>query len=461
MLHRKFVPVAACVGHAFYGRKFFSNRGVQIGLSGFFICTSVVLCFFTFLWMQAVNELRELDLRHSEPLAGVDFFAAAFPVKVGDSIGADQLKEHLSSAGYTASASQERRTYQHTNFSLDVFAHYPEFPNLAIKWANRVIISIHANGKPVSHSELEPVLLRSLPDIHGADVLSRSTYRRYSATLTELNASYILDAVLASEDQNFFRHAGVDFWAFFRRALRGQGASTITMQLARSLLIQRRGWKVIRKLREWTLAAVIEAFLSKEQIVQHYFNTVYDGRVPDGHGGSLQLLGLKAAAFHLLGRSDLRQLTLSEAATIVALLPGPNWMLGDLRRGNPARIVNFRNRVLRRMAEIWPTRYGDKIESALSEPILLRPAASDPGDYRRLYGYFFDAFAATNPIGSFSAGTRVYTSLDAVLQRAAIEAMNEVLPTYKTRPGTYLNAGFVAIDPETGRCGRWLVALTT
>lgn len=156
---------------------------------------------------------------------------------------------------------------------------------------------------------------------------------------------YLPDALLASEDSRFYWHFGVDPIGILRAVvvnLRGggirQGASTLTQQVARSLF-QHVGREDTagRKLREAAVALKLETFYSKDRILLTYLNRVYLGSCAQGFEDAAQFYFGKSA----------KDVDLSEAATLVGILPGPNAF-------NPAidyqAAVAMRNRVLERMA---------------------------------------------------------------------------------------------------------------
>jgi 1A family penicillin-binding protein len=158
---------------------------------------------------------------------------------------------------------------------------------------------------------------------------------------------YLPKALLASEDSRFYWHFGVDPYGIFRAVVVNfgdkdikQGASTLTQQLARSLFPEvGRQNTAGRKLREMMVALKLEAFYSKNEILKNYLNKVYLGGGRYGFEDAAQFYFEKSA----------RNLDISEAATLVAMLPAPN-------RYNPVNdydtAVELRNRVIDRMANL-------------------------------------------------------------------------------------------------------------
>ena len=158
---------------------------------------------------------------------------------------------------------------------------------------------------------------------------------------------YLPQAVIASEDSRYYWHLGVDPYGVARAIvinLRAsglrQGASTITQQLARSLFSEvGRENTAGRKLREMLVALKLEAFYSKDEILKTYLNRVYLGVGTYGFEDAAQFYFEKSAA----------DLSLSESATLVAILPAPNAY-------NPVKdydtAIALRNRVIDRMRKL-------------------------------------------------------------------------------------------------------------
>ena len=160
-------------------------------------------------------------------------------------------------------------------------------------------------------------------------------------------SSYLPQAVVASEDSRYYWHFGVDPYGIARAVVTNlrssklrEGASTVTQQLARSLFSEvGRQNTAGRKLREMLVALKLEAFYSKDAILKAYLNRVYLGVGLYGFEDAAQFYFEKSAA----------DLDLSEAATLVAILPAPNAY-------NPVKdyetAVGLRNRIIERMLKL-------------------------------------------------------------------------------------------------------------
>src|SRR5262245_4189323 len=152
-------------------------------------------------------------------------------------------------------------------------------------------------------------------------------------------------AILAAEDERFYQHGGVDYVGVIRAALSNfvsgevrQGASTITMQVARNFFLSKEK-TLTRKFNEMLLAFKIEHSLSKEQIFELYVNQIYLGQ---------RAYGFAAAAQIYFGKS-LNQLTIAEAAMLAGLPKAPSSFNPVV---NPKRAKLRQQYVLRRMREL-------------------------------------------------------------------------------------------------------------
>jgi penicillin-binding protein 1A len=158
--------------------------------------------------------------------------------------------------------------------------------------------------------------------------------------------AHVVKAFLAAEDKDFYANRGVDISAAVRATFNSllradrQGASTISMQLARGLFLQEAPRSVSRKLREIVLARRIDATWSKDRILESYLNQTYFG------GGQW---GLVAAARHYFGIAP-AELTVSQAAYLAALPKAPNRYRLDVVE-NRQRAKVRRDWVLGRMAQ--------------------------------------------------------------------------------------------------------------
>jgi penicillin-binding protein 1A len=264
-------------------------------------------------------------------------------------------------------------------------------------------------------ADFRPATGSQLRDRAGAVFTTFATERRLPIRDGEL-PQVLERAVLAAEDSRFFQHGGVDALGALRAVLanlrsgrRGEGASTITMQLARRLYLHpKKTWR--RKIEESFLAIELEKRLSKQQLLTLYCNLMYLG-----HGN----YGMGAAARDYFGK-PVAELTLPEAATLAGILQVPS-RYSPFRA--PESVIKRRNYVLRRMYEQGYV--GEKeMLAAAAEP--LRVVARQPE--RRIGSYFSEEVrrhleARYGTTALYQQGLEARTTLDPAMQRAAEDSL--------------------------------------
>lgn len=238
----------------------------------------------------------------------------------------------------------------------------------------------------------------------------------------------LTNAILAAEDERFFQHGGVDYVGVARAALSNfvsggarQGASTITMQVARNFFLTKEK-TFTRKFNEMLLAFKIEASLSKEQILELYINQIYLGQ---------RAYGFAAAAQIYYGKS-LDGLGVAELAMLAGLPKAPSRFNPIV---NPARAKLRQQYVLRRMQELGTITAAQASEAARYTP----PAKSTINDYAVRAEFLTELvrLAMVERYGeeAYTRGFRVYTTLNTRHQEAAFQALRKGLLSYDHRHG--------------------------
>lgn len=291
--------------------------------------------------------------------------------------------------------------------------------------------------------------LTTVFDVNNKPIFTIFKERRIEVSLADVSPN-VVKAVLAIEDQRFYRHVGIDLLrvggalvANVRSGERSQGGSTITQQLARkSFLTDEKTYR--RKLKEMFLAMRIEWHFTKDQILELYLNRVYFGN---------GLYGVEAAARGYLGKSA-RDLTVDEAALLAGLIRAPS---AYSPTAHLARAVDRRAIVLTQMVDAG---FLDKATatSLAAAPVKLKNGFPDERD-----GLYFKNHLTRLLVDQFGwerlsrEGLRVYATVDAAMQKAAEEELTagliraERLPGFKTgRRPNYLQGALVAMDPGTG-----------
>lgn len=232
---------------------------------------------------------------------------------------------------------------------------------------------------------------------------------------------HVVKAFLAAEDANFFKHKGIDFFsllrALFRNLISGrivQGGSTITQQVAKSLLLTPER-TFSRKFKEMILAWQMERYLSKEEILNIYMNHIYLGE---------GAYGVEAASLTYFGK-HVWELDLLEAATLAGLPPGP---VKYSPLNNPSAALSRRNYVIRRMAEVGFISW-DLANQLLTQPLRLNPHNVNIPAHS---AYFIDVVKAELerllPKEVFEwGGLKVVTTLDVDWQKRGTESAVNIL----------------------------------
>ena len=236
------------------------------------------------------------------------------------------------------------------------------------------------------------------------------------------------DALVSIEDKDFYRHSGINFWRIVGAAYRDiesggkvQGASTLTMQLARNLFLSPdRHWQ--RKVQEAMLAIQIERRFTKPQIF-----TLYANQIALGHG----VFGFEAASEFYFSKPA-KQLTLPEAALLAALPKGPSYYSPI---NHPDRAQKRRNMVINAMLEdgkITAAQANDARPAPLTLRLAHDPNSLAPYFVEEIRRYLEGKFG-TDQV--HEGGLKVYTSLDVELQKAANQAVLDGLAAYERRHG--------------------------
>lgn len=360
------------------------------------------------------------------------YYSAPEALSVGDAMSASELANTLRRTGNPV-----------TGGGSAVVVHSRE--PVEIQCANGQIAAITnlANGIRFTNYELPPQVITNISDEGRA--------KRLMVHYSDL-PPVLIKAVVATEDKRFFTHSGLDtlriakaLYVDLRSHRKEQGASTISMQLARCLWLERdKRWK--RKVAEMFITLHLERKLSKEQILEDYSNMVYLGGQ-----GSFSINGFGEAARAYFNK-DVRNLSLTEAATLAGLIQRPSYF-NPLHY--PDRALDRRNVVLTMMHEnnyITAAQY----DQAIHAPLGLHPGANALSDGQ----YFLDLAgndAQRDLDNRLPTGTAdVYTTIDMRLQRAAEQAIAYGMPLVDQALGHGPHAGhrpqvaLIALDPHTG-----------
>ncbi|MDB9446521.1 transglycosylase domain-containing protein [Anabaena sp. CS-542/02] len=262
---------------------------------------------------------------------------------------------------------------------------------------------------------------------------------------------YLPAAIVASEDSRYYWHFGVDPLGILRAVLVNtrsgdvqQGASTITQQVARSLFRDYVGAQdsLGRKLREAVVSLKLETFYSKDQILLIYLNRVFLG---------VDTSGFEDAARYYFDKSA-RELTLSEAATLVGILPAPNAFNFCGNNPNRLQLVDYRNRVIRRMLDMGKIS-AEQANRARRSPVQINPKvcerqSSTIAPY--FYQYVFQELESILGVGVAREGNFIIeTQLDPRMQAEAETALRNQINKAGSTFG-FSQGAIVTLDTRTG-----------
>lgn len=251
----------------------------------------------------------------------------------------------------------------------------------------------------------------------------------------------MIRAILAAEDERFYQHSGVDYVGVARAALSNfvsggvrQGASTITMQVARNFFLSKER-TLTRKFNEMLLAFKIEANLSKDQILDLYINQIYLGQ---------RAYGFAAAAQIYFGKR-LPELTLAEFAMLAGLPKAPS---SYNPVANPRRAKLRQHYVLRRMRELQFIS-DEELASAEQQPIVVRKQINEYPVHAEFFAELVrQALYDRYQEDAYTKGLRVYTTLLTAHQEAAYVSLRRGVQEYDRRHGYRGSERYVELPPK-------------
>ena len=251
--------------------------------------------------------------------------------------------------------------------------------------------------------------------------------RRAVVTIGEVPKPMI-DAILAAEDERFYQHSGVDYVGVARAALSNfasggvrQGASTITMQVARNFFLSKEK-TLTRKFNEMLLAFKIEANLGKDQILELYLNQIYLGQ---------RAYGFAAAAQIYFGKR-LPELTLAEAAMLAGLPKAPS-RYNPI--ANPKRAKLRQQYVLRRMHELQLIT-DKQFAAAERQPVAVKKEINEFPVHAEFFAEMVrQVLYERYQEDAYTKGIRVYTTLLTSHQEAAYASLRRGVQEYDRRHG--------------------------
>jgi penicillin-binding protein 1B len=444
---------------------------VKMLVAGFLIAGILFMAGFAYFYVKYEGIV---DRRMAGPLFSnaAKIYARPRTIDVGNAFTAQEIADYLRHAGYSEQGKDSDSPigrFRLSAGSIEVKPgeesfHAPE--NVTIHFAGGKVTSIAAEGgggQSLTAYELEPQMITSL--FGGLD---RS--KRQIVTFDAI-PNNLVNAVIAIEDRRFFQHSGVNYFRLMEAATtdilhghRGQGGSTLTMQLSRGFFLSPEK-TVKRKLTEMLIALELEQKFSKQRIFEMYAN-----QVPMGQRGSFSINGFGEASRAYFNK-DMKDLTLPECALLAGIVQRPSY-LSPYR--HPERALERRNLVLDSMVDTGAiTR--EQADRAKATPLKLAAPNVEASDAPYFVDLVKDQLSSQyNESELNEQAMHIYTTLDTDLQRAAAEAVevgmklvdDQILKkrTHKTKVGagsgakTEVNVesgplpqvAVVVLDPHTG-----------
>jgi penicillin-binding protein 1B len=337
----------------------------------------------------------------------------------------------------------------------DIFLHDLQAPSrkregfpVQIRFSQDKVESIARldNGEPLAILELEPEEI--------ALFFGPERERRQLVSIDQVPERLIF-AVLAAEDNRFYRHHGFDpkgtlraLYTNLRHGSIRQGGSTITQQLAKSYFLTPKR-TLRRKAKELLMSLTMEVMYDKSDILEIYLNEIYLGQ-----NASVSINGVGEASYFYFGK-PVTELSLAEAAVIAGLIRGPNYYSP---RAGKNRSRDRRNTVLRAMYKHgWISEAA--LQSALTSPI----ETVDVTAHGKRAPYFIDYLSKQlttlySPEVLSSLGLCIYTTLDTHVQMTAERALSKGLARLeklnpalgRRQPEKKLQGAIIVMQPKTG-----------
>jgi penicillin-binding protein 1B len=427
-------------------KKSLTNTKRNIFFALFFSC-ALFLAFF--LWIDS-RVLHRLIEQQNTSIAAV--YTDILQITPGTKISAEQFREELLARGYAQMNGETQEAGQFKYVAGEISGKLREFTSASgsLYPARRFSFPLPQTGDRSASITLEPRIL--------APLLSGEQRAHSFKTLKELPLS-IQQAVIAIEDERFYKHFGVDLIGIARAMVinlstlsLAQGGSTLTQQLAKNTLFSRK--RVLsRKIMEALAAISIEMRLSKERILELYLNEIYLGQE-----GSVAIHGVGAASMTFFGKT-IEELTLGEAALIAGMIQAPS---AYSPRRHLNRALERRRHVLQKMEELGFISAKDREQAELSKPQIIKQK-----HFERRAPFFVDALRSslsdTIDLESSSiSGLKVYTGINFALQECAEKAITAGLRQIeRSHPAIAKNtppveAALLAIEPASGLVRAWV-----
>ncbi len=310
----------------------------------------------------------------------------------------------------------------------------------------------------------------TLPDINSDSILTMSSSLIYDKDGNEVAAlnggenrvditldempQYLIDAFIATEDTRFYSHNGVDpigigraIFADLRSGGYSQGASTITMQLVSTTILNNNERTMLSKIKEAVLAIKVEKKYGKDEILNYYLNEIY--LAPGTYG-------VEAASRYYFNKSA-KDLTLSEAALLAGIVRSPGVYSPY---NHPEKALQIRNTVLENMTKYDEDTYGQIAEEAKNDKLDLTTSESQSAAKGYAYGWYIDyvideaadilSDLNISTASIYSGGYSIYTGMDTTTQSAMEDAYSNNSNFPSSPSGDIVESAMAVMDPYSG-----------
>jgi penicillin-binding protein 1B len=447
------------------------EKGFWTSIFGLTLLGVVFAIFIT--WVSVVTYFyvkysRMIDARLSGHVLQntTQIFSAPMRIADGEVWNAEELSTYLTKVGYRPEKDDNalgQYTVQANTVDIrpSKLSYFAGSNAIAVTFGGKTIKAIRplGGGADLGAADIEPELVTNLFD--------SAREKRRPVRYDDLPPT-LVHAIISAEDKRFFEHGGFDLvrifgaaWADIRHSSNHyQGASTITMQVARTFFFSNeRTWR--RKIAEAMVSMELEQRFTKQQIFELYANEVYLG-----NRGSFGIRGFSEASVAYFGK-DLRQLSLAECAYLAGIIRAPNYYSAADR--HPERAIQARDRVLPQMLENKYITEADIQDAKRTQlKIVHTSVAGSEAPYfvDMVKDHLLDKYSENELI---SENFRVYTTLDPALQRAAAAAIETGMKNVDTllakkyakwrkeqekkgtnEPIPQVQGALVALDPRSG-----------
>jgi penicillin-binding protein 1A len=315
-------------------------------------------------------------------------------------------------------------------------------------------------GKMPSFDELENPDTNIATEIISSDGVTLGKFYKENRTPVKYQdlPKHLVDALVATEDERFYEHSGVDARGTLRAISslgRSGGASTITQQLAKNLFHGEGSrflpFRIIQKCKEWIIATKLERQYTKQEIIALYLNKV------DFVNSAV---GIRSASKIYMGKEP-KDLTLEESALFVGMLKNPSYF-NPTKEKRKELVFNRRNTVLDQMVKNKYLSEGKAAQlKKLPLKINFKPESHAEGTATYFREYLRESLKPIikaieedkgEEIDLYTAGLKIYTTVDSRMQQYAEEAVEEHLsnlqPEFNRRQKDNPTAPFLDITPE-------------